>query len=504
MTHRYHHRTIKWNVAFRYINILLAFTQGLLLVPLYLRYIPIELYGYWLVTGNILAWISTVDPGLTIVMNQQVSTNYGKRDFEEVGKLIGSGLLLSFVVLICALSFGLLSSYFIIDVLNPSNHVYDLIIINAFNYAFVGASLMLFSFGISSINYGLQGSLSVGLINTLTIFISVLLTVILLTYGYGLMAIPYSLIFSGGSLAILNLCYLFLRLYNEKITISISISSFKHLSKLLGVTFFSRVVGIITNNIDLVLISKFIGPEIITAYSMSKKPIDISKEFVNQPVVGYQSVISHMVGSFEWDKLRSMLSGLIIILVWLTVFVTGGVISFNSEFVSLWVGHRFYIGSSFNLLLCVGAGLAIFTQSAGYFSISLGDLKRSSVAGAVQSLLYLFLVYFSLKYYGLYALVLTPIITMLMTTTWFYFYSVQSRVKFSLWEVKQFINQFLYSLLSVVLTIAVFLIADIDIKDWLDFSVNILLFTVIFTAFLFLFSRLFRDKTKEIYYKLRL
>ena len=124
----------------------MAFIQGLLLVPLYLNYIPIEIYGAWLASGNILAWISTIDPGLTIVMQQQVSTYYGKVELEQVGKIIASGLMLSSVVLILALSFGFFSSYFLIDILNLSSDIDNSIILEAFIYAFIGASLMLFSF----------------------------------------------------------------------------------------------------------------------------------------------------------------------------------------------------------------------------------------------------------------------------------------------------------------------------------------------------------------------
>ncbi len=496
MVQRSHSRTTKWNVIFRYINILLAFIQGLLLVPLYLNYIPIEIYGAWLASGNILAWISTIDPGLTIVLSQQTSTYYGKGELDQVGKIIASGLMLSSAVLILALSFGFFSSYFLIDILNLSSDIDNSIIFEAFNYAFIGASLMLFSFSFSAINYGLQGSISIGLINVTTILLSIILTITLLYYGYGLMAIAYSSVFSGLSLSICNFLYLLFRVYNEKIVISFSLTSFIHLSKLLSFTFFSRASGIISNNIDLLLISRFLGPESVASFALSRKPIEISKEFINQPVVAYQPVISNMVGSMEIDKLRKMLSRLIIILIWITVFVIGGMISLNSEFVSLWVGESLFIGSSLNLIICFSACLMIFTQSAGYFSVSLGDIKRNSIAGALQSLLYIPLIYFGLKYFGLYGLVFAPIISMILTTTWYYPVSVQKLLKFSSNDIRNFINQTLYSLISIVLLIIIFFF--VDIKSWLEFCVNIILFTLIYFSFLYLLSKMFKTEVVHI------
>ena len=266
MIQRSHSRTSKWNVIFRYTNIILAFVQGLLLVPLYLKYITVEIYGAWLASGNLLAWISTIDPGLTVVMNQQVSTFYGKGELKQLGKLITSGLMLSSGILILALSFGFFSSYFLKDILNLSDTDY-LIIFEAFNYAYIGASLLLFSFSFSAINYGLQASLSVGLINVTTTLLSIILTITLLYYGYGLMSIAYSLVFSGLALSICNFLYLLFRLYDEKIVITFSLINFIYLSKLLGYTFLSRASGIISNNIDLLLISRFLGPESVASFA---------------------------------------------------------------------------------------------------------------------------------------------------------------------------------------------------------------------------------------------
>ena len=494
MIQRSHSRTSKWNVIFRYTNIILAFVQGLLLVPLYLKYITVEIYGAWLASGNLLAWISTIDPGLTVVMNQQVSTFYGKGELKQLGKLITSGLMLSSGILILALSFGFFSSYFLKDILNLSDTDY-LIIFEAFNYAYIGASLLLFSFSFSAINYGLQASLSVGLINVTTTLLSIILTITLLYYGYGLMSIAYSLVFSGLALSICNFLYLLFRLYDEKIVITFSLINFIYLSKLLGYTFLSRASGIISNNIDLLLISRFLGPESVASFALTKKPIDISKEFINQPVVAYQPIISNMVGSNEIDKLRKMLSRLIIILIWITVFFVGGMISLNSEFVSLWVGESFYIGSFFNLIICFSAFLIIVTQSAGYFSVSLGDIKRNSIAGALQSILYIPLIYFGLKYFGLYGLVFAPIISMIVTTSWYYPVSVQKLIKFSSNDIRIFVNQTLYSLISIMPLIIIFFF--IDIKSWIEFISSVILFIIIYFSSLLYLSSIFRIEVRK-------
>ena len=237
------------------------------------------------------------------------------------------------------------------------------------------------------------------------------------------------------------------------------------------------------------------GPESVASFALTKNPIDISKEFINQPVVAYQPIISNMVGSNEIDKLRKMLSRLIIILIWITVFFVGGMISLNSEFVSLWVGESFYIGSFFNLIICFSAFLIIVTQSAGYFSVSLGDIKRNSIAGALQSILYIPLIYFGLKYFGLYGLVFAPIISMIVTTSWYYPVSVQKLIKFSSNDIRIFVNQTLYSLISIMPLIIIFFF--IDIKSWIEFISSVILFIIIYFSSLLYLSSIFRIEVRK-------
>ena len=64
---------------------------GIIMVPLYLRFIPFEVYGAWLASGNMLAWLSTIDPGLTLVLQQRIAAAYGNQDFKAIGMILVAG-----------------------------------------------------------------------------------------------------------------------------------------------------------------------------------------------------------------------------------------------------------------------------------------------------------------------------------------------------------------------------------------------------------------------------
>ena len=86
-------RATKWTLVSRYTGFVMAMVQGLFMVPLYLRFIPLDVYGVWLASGNLLAWIAIMDPGFTTVLQQQISRYYGEKEISTVRALIGSGLI---------------------------------------------------------------------------------------------------------------------------------------------------------------------------------------------------------------------------------------------------------------------------------------------------------------------------------------------------------------------------------------------------------------------------
>ena len=70
----------------------ILFAQGILLVPIYLDTIGVEVYGYWLATGGILAWLGAFDMRMAVVINQKISALLGRGEEHKVARTFSSGL----------------------------------------------------------------------------------------------------------------------------------------------------------------------------------------------------------------------------------------------------------------------------------------------------------------------------------------------------------------------------------------------------------------------------
>src|SRR3989339_1806950 len=112
--------TTQWNLFFHYISIALSIVSGVVLVPFYLKYIPIDLYGAWLAPGTILVWLTTIDPGLSTILQQRVGMAYGKNDFPEIYEWMTGGIFLSIIIVALLFVGGYWMADFIPRMLNLS------------------------------------------------------------------------------------------------------------------------------------------------------------------------------------------------------------------------------------------------------------------------------------------------------------------------------------------------------------------------------------------------
>ena len=475
----------------------IAIIQGLVMVPIYLQFIPVNIYSFWLATGNILAWMSATDPGLTVVLQQQIADSYGKKDLTKVRNVIGGGLLFSAIVFVVAIIFGLIAAEYLPDVLNIVSKPDNELILAAFTLAVLGTALMIFSFGLAAINAGLQGSIAVGVINNSVAIGSILVTYYLLHSGFGLMALPLSLVFSGVCYSLFQGIYLFVRVYKERIGVTFSFLGMKDLGKLLSYTFLSRTLTTVANNIDLVVVAKILGPGSVAILALTRKSCDLTKELINQPTAAFQPAVSHALGAGDIKQLSEVLSRLVHILTWLLFLVVGGIISFNEAFVHLWVGAEFFAGSTVNLAISIALAVTVICSCLGQLCLSLGDVKGTSLVAGLQALLFIPLVIIGTEYFGILGAVCGSIGSTLLVSVWYFPRKFKKLLKLSAQTVKSMAEQIFLSMMTVSLMTYIF--SFFSYSNWLEFAFFSGTYSIVYAAFLFSLSVSFRRETSLIW-----
>lgn len=489
-------KTTKWNVFFHFIFISLMFFSGVVLVPLYLKYIPIRTYGFWLALGNILTWLSAIDPGIGGLLQQKVSKAYGELNNRLIVSYINAGVILSFFLCLIVGLIGI--SIFpvlekIIEI--PSGSVGREIKLS-FLLSLIGNVFMLFSYTVISINQGLQSSIGNGLIYVAATIISILISVFLLNHNFGLYAIAITPLITGAGLISGNFFYLLNRFKKEKISYFFDTSELRNLLRLLSFTFLGKFGTTVSSNIDMFFLARFMGPESVALLNISKKGPELGRVIVERPVIAILPSISHLSGTDESDKKKVILIKLLNLMIWNLGLVVSGFIALNHSFVKLWVGDKMFVGSLISLIICLNVLVSAFVSNLSNLCYSLGVIKSNSIVSFYQSLLTLMFAFCGIYFFGMIGLVIAPLISNVLLSLSYYPKTLFKILKYNPSEILAFKFEVIKTL--IVLTVVSYIFSFFLVETWIEF-VSVALFLILsYLLCLFLISKTFRIEVNYI------
>lgn len=485
-------RVTKWNLVFHAYSIFFGICSGFVMVPLYLKFIPTDLYGSWLAAGNVLMWLMLVDPGIGTVLQQRVAAAYGKRDIHELNSLLTGGTLYAGIASLGVLAVGLAASDFLFGFMNLPEDVNVTLLQKSFLAAVFGNAVIIFSCGVTSFNIGMQSSLGPGFVFVFATIGSLTLTVVLLYRGIGLYALPIGTIFMGFVLTLGNYCCLSWRFRQENIRYEFSMNGIARLAKLSGYSFLAKSGNALCTNMDAFVLARYMGPETTATFVLTRKVADILRVFPERIAVAFQPAISHVVGSGQIEKVNPVLLRLLQLILWFLGLVVAGLIVFNSHFVTLWVGSQFYAGWQVNTVLAISLIGTVFVNTLSSLCFALGNIKSNSVAILAQGLLAGLLTWIGGKFGGLLGVALAPLMSILAVSLWYYpkAFALQIQLKYT--QIRMMAHQAGAVTVSAILSCGGF--HWIAPETWGQFCASVLIFGGFYFICLSFLSRQFREE----------
>lgn len=491
-------KTTKWNILFHYYAIIFSVIWGILLVPLYLKYIPLEIYGAWLATGNIISWLTVVDPGISDVLRQKVGLAYGASEINKLNDLLVSGSILNLLVSLMLLIIGLILSNFVPELLKLNSSNIYLIIKNAFILSVISGSLLIFSFGFTSFNQGLLSSVGIGTIYVIATISSLLINILLLFDGYGLYSIPISGIFRALILIIGNLIYIFWRYNKESIIFNFSYKEIKNLLKLISYNFLGKLGNILSTQVDIFLVARYLGTETAPVLSLTRKGPELTRMLVERPPTAMLPAITNAWGAKEYDKVKYYTFRLFLILLWITGLIVTGFILLNKYFVTLWVGNNLFAGEAVNIAIVISLILSMVINIFSNIYFSIGKIKDTSKINFIQSIITISFSFIGVIYFGLFGLVIAQGLSFFFLAIWYFPIKVVKLISYD----KEYILNLIKELIIITSTniiIIIFLYNLIQIPNWVSFLLFTFFITLIYVISLFLASNNFRKEIKHIF-----
>lgn len=409
-----------WHLVFSYSTIAYAIISGLLMVPLYLKYIPVELYGAWLATGNIVNWLLVVDPGISTVVMQRVGKSYGANDRSAIGEYAFGGLLITAGIVLLVLMVGIFCATQVGAWVNLSDVALQAELEFNFCIAVFASALTLFAFAAGAVNLGLQASFAHGMCFLIANTLSLLTTAVGLFFGWGLLAITTGLVVRAVIFFVGGLGYMLWRFQKESVALSFQRERLREILGLMSFTSLGRMGGLLSKNMDAFILARFLGPELVPVLVLTRRGFSVAEMLLNRTGNAIGPSLSHLKGEGDSGKIRGIVTRLLCLNLWVLGLAFGGFLAFNDDFVALWVGAEYFAGATVSYLLCALLVLTVLMTLMQTLCVALGDIKRNSVMLFIQALITFSCLIGGVILCGMVGAVIAPIIGLITIASWYY------------------------------------------------------------------------------------
>lgn len=370
----------------------LTAVRGVLLIPIYVKVIGPDLYGLWLASGGILAWLTMLDLGLVKGLNQRIASAFGEKKPEQAVEFMVNGFLIYLALSVLVAAIGIAFSYFVPRMLDADSDQLT-VLVRCFQLAVLALVFRILSGVFRAFCLSALRPTWPLLSMNLSILGGTGITVIALYSGFGLWAIPIGMLFTDVFHFLSVGLYAFSIARKHPMGFSVNARAMKDLWRLTPSLFGSRVGSALIRSIEPTIIALLLTPAIATAFAVMRRAADVIAQALQTGVSSTLSGLAHLVGEGNSGRTKSIADRVL-----LTYFVFAsigfGLFVIGSEsFVSLWIGETAFLGIGISALVACSLFLRGFMELLTTFLTAIGHVAYASWGTLIEAALRLVLMY---------------------------------------------------------------------------------------------------------------
>lgn len=480
--------SFSYNLLYHYSTLILNIITGIFMVPLYLKYIPIDTYGYWIAITGVISFLSLMDPGFGTVIQQKISESYVKNK-SLIGKYIFSGLLLTSVISICILFFIYLFGALIINYVHIDQVVFIKELFFPFLMALLSMIIMLFGYIFNAANIAIFNTKIVTKLNLIVTLLTIALTIILLLNNFKLYSLAITMLIRAIFFSLTNYFSFLKRMKHENINFIYCKSKTLELLNFSSYTFLGRISSTITLQLATMIVAFYLSPKLAVSLKMTQVIPETLKMIFDRPTYALTPIL---VSTFNSKPLDNFFKKFIIlylkILIALATLYFIFFYTFNEFIIKIWVGDKF-AGNVFNFFFLLYLFFSILNQTSNYLIYGFGDLKKSNVILFLQSIVLAILITILTKNYGLVGVGVAYLLSEFFVTFLYAPFRLLKIVGSSKSNIKDFVCHILYALTFILIYIVPFHFINFSHLNFINLFFSIVIGAILYISFLLLFTK---------------
>tara|TARA_Y100001954_G_scaffold239202_1_gene311906 strand:+ start:2144 stop:3643 length:1500 start_codon:yes stop_codon:yes gene_type:complete len=379
-------RKIKLNVVAGYFNFILTSIFVFFINPFLVKFLGSSTFGVWKNIQKLLSFASIADGRSTQALKWIIANDEYKNDFKIKKQAVGSAIKIWVYFLPLVLLFLFLLIYnlpFLINGLDKQNFhiIYQVGFILGANIL-ISPLLKIPDAILVGTNRGYKSTF----IQIFGMILSNLLMVIVSYLGYGLIGLSFVVLF----ITLFNAFFVYLICKSNIKWLGIEKPSSDQISDFFKFSFWVLIWSFVMKLIlstEILLIGFLISSETVTDYVFSTYIIQLAISI--SLLTG--SAITPSLGSFMGakmnQKVKKIISSMREIITFIALFFGSLVILINEDFVVLWMGEEFYLGSKSNLLIVSIMIILVLTRIESQIQDLSLKIKNKVLYGLFASIL---------------------------------------------------------------------------------------------------------------------
>ncbi len=398
------------NLIFNYSNIVFNLITGILLVPLYLRQIPLDMYGSYLVASGIAGLIGLLEFGLSMVITQRLAKSFAKSDWTSFRQTTHSGIVAASLLftLTCAVTLATSTQMGWLTKVR-ADHQADLQIAFILLGVAAGASIFLNLFG--SIFQALLKAGALGAVNLVSATVGVAAVLVAFTWHPSLVAIACGPLVRAVCATLLLLTSAMRSLSEASLLPQMApFAATLRLLRSCGPIFIGSVSKSLAENAQNLLLASAVSPTAIAILALTQKALQVCNMIlapIGSSIYSNLTQIKEKATPVYFSSLLGIAIGSHFLL---SVLLVATATTFNAEFVSLWVGREKFGGALLSLMLSLGTLITIRFSFFGFLIYSTGEFRKPLVLETSYSLTKIVILFAIVGKLGLYAVPIADII----------------------------------------------------------------------------------------------
>lgn len=398
-------------------SVLIVSIQTVVLIPLYLHAIGPRLYGAWLGSGDVLAWMQALDLGLPNLMIQRIGAAHGRGDWRAVAEYFAAGMLiLALVALVVALA-GFAVSYLLPGLMGlTGDEAY--VLQSCFIVGSIASALNLFTNSIVGFSRGIQNTAFMNVVSVVSFLVGFGVSLSLVLTGWGLWAIALGLIARAGFFLVGSAIFAVGSLRGSLLHFfRVRRSLLREFLVVSPVAALGGISYALMNQSESAIVAIFLRPELAAVLTLTRKAVDVARSLVDMIAFATYGGFAHLVASEQRHRAMLVHAEINSLRLSLALAMASAYMTVNASLLSVWVGSAQYGGALLTILMAVQFVTVggSYLMNYLYRATGPGPVVRGSVALIVECVIRVPLMIGLLRVLGLIGIPLAGTITAIVS-----------------------------------------------------------------------------------------